>query len=400
MMLSTGPALFAAPGPTPLPPEVLKAMQAPAMDIWEGEAVEVTDQMLAGLGRIFGAAGPVYLHIGNGHAGWEAALANLFSPGERILALEAGGYARNWGRMAEALGLEVETLIAPEGEGLDPEAIVERLRADRGRSIKAVMAIHVDTNSSVTTDPAAIRSALDRAGHPALLMIDAIASLGCAPFRMDAWGVDVSVAASQKGLMAPPGLAYVAAGPRALEAHRSARLRTRYWDWSLREAGPLYTKFCGTPPTHLLLAQLAALQVLEAEGLEAAFARHRALAAATRAAAAAWAEGGAIGFVARDPAVRAETLTTLRFTDGRDSAALRALTRDGLGATLGVGLGPEGAQRFRIAHMGYCNGASLLGVLGSVETALTRLDVPRGEGVAAAVRSLAGAIGVPEDAGS
>lgn len=390
MAFGCGVEALAIPGPTPLPDRVVRAMCRPSTDIYDGVSVKATEAVLTGVARVFRTESPVYIQIANGHGGWESALSNVFSRGERVLVLESGNYAVNWGRMAEAMGLAVEVVPGQPRGPVDLDAFEDRLRADREGAIKAVIVVQIDTASGVANDIPAVRAVLDRAGHGALLFVDAVASLGCVPFEMDAWGVDLAVGASQKGLMAPPGLAYVAAGPRALAAHAEAGLRTRYWDWTLRDAEPHYAKYCGTPPTHLLFAQAEALAMLFEEGLAAIFARHTALAQATRAAIAAWAEGCALEFFIRDAACRSDTVSTVMLSDGSSSEPLRTLCRQRYGLVLGVGQGETAEAKFRIAHMGHCSAPMLMGTLGTVQSALEHLGLPFGrDGVAAAASALA-----------
>jgi alanine-glyoxylate transaminase/serine-glyoxylate transaminase/serine-pyruvate transaminase len=377
--LSAGRELLAIPGPSTLPDVVAQAMARPSADIYSAELEGVTDSLIRDLAAVARTRGPAFVHVANGHGGWEAALANTLSSGDRVLVLESGRFAVGWGEMAEAMGVAVEILNAPPGRAVDPEAVERRLRADAAGAIRAVLVVQVDTASSVKNDVAAIRRAIDLAGHSALYMVDVIASLGCMPFEMDAWGVDVAVGGSQKGLMAPPGLAFCWAGPRAMEAHARAGLRTRYWDWTLRLERPHYRKYCGTPPTHLLFAQRAALDLLLAEGLERAWARHAALAGAARAAVEAWSAAGALGFAATAPAERADSVTTV-LTPGLDADAFRAFCRERLGLVLGVGLGPYEGRAFRIGHMGWLNAPMMMGALGAAEAGLRAQGARLGPG--------------------
>ena len=237
--LAAGPEIVAIPGPTVVPERVLRAMHRPMPDIYDGELLEVTDEVFDGLRRLARSAARPFVAISNGHGPWEMALSNTLSRGDKIVVLNCGTFGRVWGEMASFNGVRVEQIDAPPGCADDPDRLAERLAADGEHEIRAVLLVHVDTGSSARNDVAAFRAAIDAAGHPALFMVDAIASLACEPFEMDAWGVDVTIAASQKGLMAPPGLGFVWAGPRALAAHRTADLRTRYWDWTARtEEGP------------------------------------------------------------------------------------------------------------------------------------------------------------------
>ncbi len=389
MSVSNGREFLSIPGPTTVPDEVLRAMHRPAVDIYTGDLLAVTERCLDGLAKVFRTAGKVYIYAANGHGAWEAALANTLSRGDRVLVLESGRFAAGWGEMGAVLGLEVESLPGDWRRAVDPAAVEARLRADDGGAIKAILVIQVDTASSVVNDIAAIRRAMDAAGHGSLLMVDTIASLATMPFEMDAWGVDLAVAGSQKGLMTPPGLSFVAAGERALAAHPTADLRSRYWDWTEREGPEHYQKYCGTPPEHLLFALDKALELLFAEGLEATFRRHRLLGEAVRRAAATWAEAGALDFNVVAPAERADSVTTLLTAEGRDPKALLDFCRETCGVVLGVGIGELAGKAFRIAHMGHVNAPMILGTLGAVEVGLAALGTPHGRGgVTAAIEYL------------
>ncbi len=240
----------------------------------------------------------------------------MLSRGDKVLVLESGRFAIGWGEQAKMLGCEVEVLAGDVRRAVRPEAVAARLRQDGSNAIKAILVAQIDTASGVVNDIKAISEAVRAAGHDALLMVDAVASLGCMPFEMDAWGVDVAVAGSQKGLMTPPGLGFAAASPRARAAHAKAGLRTPYWDWTFREGDVHYHKYCGTPPEQLLFGLRAALDMIFAEGLDNVFRRHRLLAEATRRAVGAWAEGQAIGFNIAEPAERSDTVTAVVARDG------------------------------------------------------------------------------------
>ena len=390
MSVKNGREFLAIPGPTTVPDEVLTAMHHPAIDVYGDELINVTMTCLAGLKRVFRTAGEVYVYPANGHGGWEAALTNCLSRGDRVLILSSGMFAEAWGEMAQVLGVEVEVLLAPPRRAVDPRALEERLRADPEGKLKAVLAVQIDTAAGVVNDIPALSRAVEAAGHPALLMVDAIASLGCMPFEMDAWGVDVAVAGSQKGLMTSPGLAFIAASERARSVHRSANLVTRYWDWTFREGPDHYQKYCGTAPEHLMFGLRRALEMLSAEGLENVFRRHSLLAAATRAAVERWSEGGVIEFNVTEPSERADSLTTICF-NGHDPRKLSAFCKAQCGVVLGYGIG-EGMEgrAMRIAHMGHVNAPMMLGTLGVVEAGLTALGIPHGShsGVAAAAALL------------
>ena len=390
--LATGPEIVAIPGPTIVPDRVLSAMHRPMPDLYAGELLTVTDEIYERLPALARTTSPGLITVSNGHGAWAMALSNTLSRGERVLVLECGVFAGVWAEMAEFDGVHVEMMRAEEGAAIDPSAVEERLRNDAGRDIKAVLMVQTDTASSARNDVVAVRRALDAADHPALLMVDCIASMGCEQFEMDAWGVDVALAASQKGLMTPPGLGFVWAGPRALAAHRTADLRTRYWDWTFRlQEGPQYLRFCGTAPVSHLFGFREALRMIEEEGLEARWQRHHALASAVRAAVDAWSAPDGLSLFVRDPAHRGDSVTTIA-TGQIDSVRLADVARDGGGVTLGVGLQQLAGRAFRIAHMGHVSAASILGVLGVVEAALLAIDAPiGGSGVAAASGSIAAA---------
>jgi alanine-glyoxylate transaminase/serine-glyoxylate transaminase/serine-pyruvate transaminase len=389
MTVRHGREFLSIPGPTTVPDEVLNAMHRPAVDIYSGPLIETTTSCLSDLRRLFRTAGQTYIYAANGHGAWEAAMVNILSRGDRVLVLESGLFAAAWGRMAEALGAAVELLPGDWRRAVDPAALEARLRRDEAGAIKAVFTVQVDTASGAVNDIPAIRKAIDAAGHPALLAVDTIASLATMPFDMDGWGVDLAVTGSQKGLMLPPGLSFVAAGAKAKAAHETAGLRTPYWDWTAREGPEHYQKYCGTPPEHLLFGLRKALDMLFAEGLDNAISRHRLLAEAARAAVAVWSEGGALAFNILAPAERANSVTTVRMAEGRDPQPLLDYCREKCGVVVGVGIGALDGKAIRIAHMGHVNAPMLLGTLAVVETGLVALGIPHGRGgVQAAIEQL------------
>jgi alanine-glyoxylate transaminase/serine-glyoxylate transaminase/serine-pyruvate transaminase len=314
----------------------------------------------------------------------------VLSRGDKVLVLESGRFALGWGEAAKMLGAEVEILPGDFRRAVRPEAVEARLKADAKGEIKAILVAQIDTASGVVNDIKAIGEAVRAAGHSALLMVDTVASLGCMPFEMDAWGVDVAMAGSQKGLMTPPGLGFTAAGPRAREAHKTANMRTPYWDWTLRDGQVHYQKFAGTPPEHLLFALRAALDMIFAEGLEATFHRHRLLAEATRRAVGTWAEGQAFAFNISEPEERCDTVTAVVTPNGESAQPLVDYCREKCGVVLGRALGKSEGKGFRIAHMGHVNAPMIFGTLSVVEMALGALGIPHGRGgVQAAVEYLA-----------
>ena len=383
MSVRAGREFLAIPGPTTVPDEVLRAMHRPAMDIYSGPLLALTDGLLRDIARVFNTTSRAYIYIANGHGVWEAALTNVLSRGDKILVLESGRFAINWGEHARRLGVEVEILKGDLRRAVRPAEVEARLKADKGATIKAIMVAQIDTASGVVNDIPAIGEAIRAARHDALFMVDAVASLGCMPFDMDAWGVDVAVSASQKGMMAPPGLGFIAANARAREIHKTAGLRTPYWDWTDREGDVHYQKYCGTPPQHLLFGLREALDMLFAEGLENAFRRHRLLAEAVRRAVGVWSEREAIGFNIIEPRQRSDTVTTV-LCNGHDPQRLRAYCNENCGVILGHGIGDLTGKAFRIAHMGHVNAAMMLGTLSVVEMALRALGIPHGNGGAQA----------------
>ena len=385
MTLSRGRDILAIPGPSIIPDRVLAAMQRPSPNIYEGELVEMTETIVADLARVARTAGKPALYIGNGHAAWEAAIANVLAPGHKALVVATGRFGLGWAQMARVMGVDVEVMDFGFHAALDPQRVADRLRADRGHAIRAVLAVQTDTASSVRNDVADLRAALDAAGHPALLVVDCIACLACDRFEMDAWGVDVMVAACQKGLMTPPGMAFTFHGPKA-EA-TGVRCASPYWDWRPRTAPTVpYERFCGTAPTHHLYALRTALDmILLEEGLEAVWSRHAVFARAVWAAVDAWGAGGAFRLNIADPARRSHAVTTIA-TGGGDGTRLRRWCADAAGVTLGLGLGVPGVDPdsiFRIGHMGHLNPPMLLGTLATVEAGFRALGIRHGPGGAA-----------------
>jgi alanine-glyoxylate transaminase / serine-glyoxylate transaminase / serine-pyruvate transaminase len=380
MVVRAGREFLAIPGPTTMPDEVLQAMHRPALDIYSEEMVELTESLLRDLSNLFATKGRSYIYIANGHGAWEAVLSNVLSRGDKVLVLESGRFAIGWGNAAAAMGAEVEVLRGDWRRAIRPIEVEARLRQDREHRIKAILAAQVDTASGVYNDIEAIGRAIKAAGHPALFMVDAVASLGCMPFEMDAWGIDVAMSGSQKGLMTPPGLGFVAANERAREVHKTAGLRTPYWDWTERDGAEHYRKYAGTAPIHLLFALRRAIDMLFAEKLENVFLRHRLLGEAVRRAVAVWAEGQVLGFNIAEAAERSNTVTTVLMGGGHDAAALHQYAKEKCGVVLGVGIGELQNQAFRIAHMGHVNAPMILGTLGVIEVGLKALDIPHGKG--------------------
>jgi alanine-glyoxylate transaminase / serine-glyoxylate transaminase / serine-pyruvate transaminase len=387
LSLAQGRPYLAIPGPSVMPDRVLQAMHRAAPNIYGGPLHQMVETIWPDLRAAACTEGQVAIYIGNGHAGWEAANTNLFSRGDQALVLATGRFGHGWAESARALGIAVDLLDF--GTGLVDLARVETaLRADTGHRIRALLTTQVDTSSTVKTDIPALRRLLDDTGHPALLAVDCIASLGCDEYRMDDWGVDVTVAASQKGLMTPPGLAFVWYSDRAARASAHADLRTPYWNWTPRaKATEFWQMFCGTAPTHHLYGLREALTMLvHEEGLPAAWARHERLARAVWAAFDAWGAGNpAIGLNVPDPEFRGRSVTAARF-GAPHATRLRTWTETMGGVTLGIGLGmstpddPKGDGFLRVAHMGHVNAHMTLGALAVMQAGMGALGIPFGPG--------------------
>lgn len=395
MSFAFGRDLRVMPGPSVIPERVLGAMHRAAPNIYGDALAELTGRVFAGLRRAARTEAEVAVYIGNGHAAWEAATANMLAPGDRALVLASGRFGLGWAATAQRMGVAVETVDAGFRGAVDPGRLEERLRADRAGAIRAVLVVHADTASAVRNDIAPLRAAIDAAGHPALLAVDCVASLGCDRYEMDAWGADVTLGACQKGLMTPPGLAMVWVGPRARAA--AAPAASPYWDWKPRIAPAAYYElFCGTAPTHHIYGLAEALtMLLDEEGLERVWRRHAAFARAVWAAVEAWGAGGSLELNIADPGRRTHAVTTVRAGAG-EGDRLRAWCEAEAGLTLGVGLGAPGAPGgrddalFRIAHMGHLDPPMLLGALATIEAGLVACGVPHGRGgVEAAARVVA-----------
>ena len=363
-----------------MPDEVLAAMHRPAADIYSQDMVELTAGLLGDLSKLFRTKGKSYIYIANGHGAWEAVLTNILSRGQKVLVLESGRFALGWGEAAARMGVHMEVLKGGWNRSVRPQDVEARLKADTNHEIKAILVVQIDTASSVVNDIPAISAAIKAAKHPALLAVDTVASLGCIPFDMDDWGVDVAMSASQKGLMTPPGLAFVAVNDRAREAHRKADMRTPYFDWTARDGQEHYQKYAGTPPVHLLFALRCALDLIAKEGLDNIFLRHRLLAETVRRAVGVWAQNNTIAFNVLDPSERSDTVTAILVSGTPTANELRTYCSQKCGVVLGTGIGALSGQAFRIAHMGHINAPMVLGTLSVVEVALHALGIPHGKG--------------------
>jgi alanine-glyoxylate transaminase/serine-glyoxylate transaminase/serine-pyruvate transaminase len=369
------------PGPTNVPDRVLRAIAQPTIDHRGPEFAELALDLLPRLKPVFGTSGPVIVYPSSGTGAWEAALVNTLSPGDRVLAFETGHFATLWHEMAERLGLEVDFVPGDWRRGADPEAVAERLAADTAHSIAAVMVVHNETSTGVTSRVPDIRAAIDEAGHPALLLVDTISSLGSIDYRHEEWGVDVTVSCSQKGLMLPPGLGFNAVSEKALAASAAARLPRSYWDWAPILDANRQGFFPYTPATNLLYGLREALLMLEEEGLPNVFARHARHAAATRAAVNGW----GLEVLCADEREYSGSLTAVLLGEEHDADKVRRIILDRFDMSLGTGLGRLAGRVFRIGHLGHFNDLTLAGTLAGVHMGLQLAGVdidPAGLGAA------------------
>jgi len=399
MSLAQGRTYLAIPGPSVVPDRVLNAMHRASPDIYAPALFEMVRTLYPDLQSVARTRGEVAIYIGNGHAMWEAALVNVLSRGDHVLALATGPFGIGWANVARGLGATVDLLDFGRRNAVDPQRVADVLKSDKSRNIKAVTVTHTDTATSVRNDVAAIRAALDASGHPALLMVDCIASLACDRFEMDEMGVDVAIAASQKGLMLPPGLGFVWFGEKAASANARADMVTPYWNWLPRVSGTeFYQKFDGTAPAQHLYGLRAALDMLvHEEGMPAVWQRHEKLAHAVWAALDCWGDGGPVAMNVAKNARRSHAVTTVG-TGAQDAGKLRRWVEASTGVSLGIGLGMAdaidagGDHHFRIAHMGHVNSHMVLGALGAIEAGLSALAIPHGTGgLAAAARMIGSA---------
>jgi alanine-glyoxylate transaminase / serine-glyoxylate transaminase / serine-pyruvate transaminase len=378
--MAHGMHFFMNPGPTNIPDRILRAMDRGAIDFTGAEFKAISEECFAGLKRVFKTEGTILAYAATGHGAWEAALVNLFSPGDRILVVESGFFSLNWGMRGEAFGLEVETLPKDWRHPADPAKLEARLREDPEHRIKAVLLVHCETSTGVINPVAELRRAIDAAGHPALFLVDTISSLASIDFRMDEWGVDVVVAGSQKGLMLPTGMAFTAVSATALEASAHARLPRVYWDWQrlLGEGSQAYWN--GTAPVHFFYGLREALRMLEEEGLDNVFARHQRLAEATRCAVRAWTGNRGPEIYSIEKEAQSNTITAVLVPEGCDADAVRQTALDRFNVSLGGGLDRLKGRVFRIGHLGDLNEPMLIGAIAAVEMALGATGVPHGKG--------------------
>jgi alanine-glyoxylate transaminase / serine-glyoxylate transaminase / serine-pyruvate transaminase len=377
---SPGRHFLQIPGPTDVPGRVLRAVSEPTIDHRGPGFAELGRTVLTGLKRVFQTSGPVLVFPASGTGAWEAALVNTLSPGDAVVMVRTGWFATLWSEMATRMGLEPMILETDWRRGADPHTIEATLRADTARRIRAVCVVHNETSTGSVSPIANVRAAMDATGHPALLLVDTISSLASIDYRHDDWGVDVTIAGSQKGLMLPPGLSFNAVSARAIEASKTAKLPRSYWDWRPMLEANADFYFPYTPATNLLRGLQEALSMLEEEGLPNVFARHDRHAAATRAAVRVWGQEGAIELQCEAPADYSSSLTALRLADGYSADRLRALILRRFNMSLGNGLGILKDRVFRIGHLGDFNDLTLIGALSGVEMGLKLAKIPCGSG--------------------
>jgi len=385
MPLRSGRHFLQIPGPTNVPDRVLRAIGNPTIDHRGPDFGRMTQEIMEGLKYVFQTDGPIVIYPASGTGAWEAALVNLLSPGDRVLMFEHGHFALMWQKLASKLGLEIDLIPGDWRRAVSPEEVETRLAEDRDHNIKAVCVVHNETSTGVTARIPQIRQAIDNAGHPALFLVDTISSLASIDYRHDAWGVDVTVAGSQKGLMLPPGLSFNAVSDKALKASKSAKLPCSYWDWEEMLEINAKGYFPYTPATNLLYGLREAVAMLREEGLEAVFSRHARHAEATRRAVRAW----DLDILCQNPEEYSGSLTAVLMPEGHDADAFRKIVLDSFDMSLGNGLSKLAGKVFRIGHLGDFNDLMLAGTLAGVEMGLKRAAVPhRTGGVQAALHYL------------
>jgi|SRR6266850_158415 len=380
MPYSSGRQFLQIPGPTNVPDRVLRAIARPTIDHRGPEFSRLTGEVLEGLKGIFKTSSRVVIFPSSGTGAWEASLVNTLSPGDKVLTFDIGHFSTLWTQVASRLGLDLDIAEGDWRHGVDPQAVEARLSEDRDHKIKAVCVVHNETSTGVTSRIREIRNAMDRARHPALLLVDTISSLGSIDFRQDEWGVDVTIGCSQKGLLLPPGLGFNAISEKALAASKSSRLPKAYWDWAAMLSQNANGFFPYTPATNLIYGLKESLQMLSEEGLDNVFARHRRHGEATRRAARAW----GLEIVALDPKEYSNSLTALYTPAGHLADEFRQLVLDCFNMPLGTGLGRLQNKIFRIGHLGDFNDLMLAGTLSGVEMGLALAAVPHQKGGVAA----------------
>jgi len=390
MTFRSGRHFLQIPGPTNVPDRILRAIDYPTMDHRGPKFGQLGLEIIEGLKHVFQTQQPVVIYPASGTGAWEAALVNCFSPGDRLLMVETGHFASLWQKMACKLGLQVELIATDWRRGADPAAVEAKLKEDKAHAIKAVCVVHNETSTGATSRIPLIRKSIDAAGHPALFMVDTISSLASIDYRHDEWGVDVTVAGSQKGLMLPPGLSFNAVSEKARKAAQSSKLPKSYWAWDEMIAANRAGYFPYTPATNLLYGLREAIDMLQEEGLHGVFARHARHAEATRRAVRAW----GLEILCANAEEYSNTLTAVMMPAGHDADALRKTILEAYDMSLGTGLGRLAGKVFRIGHLGDFNDLTLMGTLAGVEMGLALARVPHKQGgVAAAMAYLAEAAG-------
>ena len=375
-MPRTGRHFLQIPGPSPIPERVLRAMDRQVIDHRGPEFGQLGREVLEGCRSVFQTKGPVVIFPSSGTGAWEAAIVNTLSFGDKALMFETGHFATLWNKMAKRWGIDVEFVPGDWRHGVDPAIVEARLSEDKEHKIQAVMVVHNETSTGVTSRIGEIREAMDRANHPALLLVDTISSLGSVDYRHDEWGVDVTVSCSQKGLMLPPGLGFNAISEKALAASKKNSLPRSYWDWEEMLKPNTSGFFPYTPATNLLFGLREVLIMMQEEGLDRIFARHARLAAATRAAVQGW----GLEVLCLEPAEYSPILTAALMPEGHDADAFRKVALDKFDISLGAGLSKLSGKVFRIGHLGECNELTLLGALAGVEMSLSLANVPHQRG--------------------
>lgn len=382
--MSQGQHFLQIPGPSPVPERVLRAIDRQVIDHRGPDFQKLGHEVLEAIKPVFGTTQPVIIFPASGTGAWEAAIVNTLSPGDHVLMAETGQFATLWRKLAARFGIEVDFLPGDWRHGVDAAAIEAKLAEDKAHIIKAVMVVHNETSTGALSDIAAVRKAIDNTGHPALLMVDTISSLGSAPVKHDAWQVDVTVSGSQKGLMLPPGLSFNAVSEKALAASKTNKLPRSYWDWQEMISFNAKGFFPYTPATNLLYGLKEALAMLAEEGLDNVFARHQRLAAACRAAVKGW----GLEILCQDPAVYSPILTGVMMPAGHDADAFRKIALENFNISYGAGLGKVAGKVFRIGHLGECNELTLMAAVAATEMTFTLMQVPhKAGGVAAAMAS-------------
>ena len=398
MTVSWGQTYLAIPGPSVIPEEVLRSMHRAAPNIYEGELIEITESLIPDLNYVARSSGYVAMYIANGHGIWEAALSNAVSAGDHILVLATGRFAHGWAEMARKMGVSVDILDFGKNKAVDVQVLNEKLNSEPKSKYKAILMTHVDTATSVKNDVASIRKKLDEVECPALLMVDCIASLACDRFEMDNWGVDIMVAACQKGLMVPPGIGFVFFNNRARERQKNLTNVSSYWDWEPRiNPKRYYEYFCGTAPTHHIYGLRTALDMIKREEIEKTWKRHEILSRAIWAAIDRWSTEGDISINVKSPSDRSHAVTSIRL-GGKNGTSLRQWLQTKSGLTIGIGLGmsepgdPHGDGFVRFGHMGHVNTQMVMALLGTVETGFRAIGYKHGNGALEAASEILSSI--------